>query len=182
MDTPSQAKNGVGQGWDEEGPIREYTLQELAALWGVSVKSVRRYVTLGQLPAIREPHGAGWTYKVRLPEGAPRFVGRGKGGARNVRRVREGGQPSPQDSAVALVGTLERAFAVQERTVQALTDDLRAANERIGRLERELGAAEERLRLLRPGEGDRRSLRQRLRELLGQKPSPETQGPTRDPD
>lgn len=163
MDTPSQAETETDPGRDEgDSPLRDYTLPELAALWGVSVKSVRRYVTSGQLPAIREPHGQGWTYRVRLPEGAPRFVGKGRGGARNVRRVREGVQASPRDPGTALLETLERAFAVQERTVQSLSGDLRTAHERIAELERALGAAEERARLLE-APAPRRSLLERLR-------------------
>ena len=162
MDTRSQDENGADQGRDTEEPaLREYTLQELASLWGVSVKSVRRYVVSGQLHAIREPHGQGWTYRVRLPEGAPRFVGRGRGGAKNVRRVREGVDASPRDPGRALVETLQRAFTVQERTVQVLTDDLRAARDRIAELERELGAAEERARLL-SAPAPRRSLLARI--------------------
>lgn len=163
MDIASQAETEAVQGRDEgDSPLRDYTLPELADLWGVSVKSVRRYVTSGQLPAIREEHGQGWTYRVRLPEGAPRFVGRGKGGARNVRKVREGVKPSPRDPGTALLETLERAFSVQERTVQSLSADLRTAHERIAELERALGAAEERSRLLE-APAPRRSLLERLR-------------------
>lgn len=163
MDTRSQAETKTVQGRDEEdAPIRDYTIPELAALWGVSVKSVRRYVTSGQLPAVREPHGQGWTYRVRIPEGSPRFVGRGRGGVKNVRRVREGVQASPLDPGASLLRTLERAFVVQEKTVQSLTDDLRTAHERIAELERALGAAEERTRLLE-APAPRRSLLERMR-------------------
>lgn len=156
MDIASQADSETVQGQGSEAPAtRDYTLPELAALWGVSVKSVRRYVTSGELPAIREPHGQGWTYRVRLPEGAPRFVGRGRGGVRNVRRVAPGQEVSRQEPARAMLETLQRAFVVQERTVQTLTDDLRTARDRIAQLEHELGAAEERAR-------SRRSLLSRL--------------------
>lgn len=162
MDTRSQAETEAGQGREEDTPAtRDYTLQELASLWDVSVKSVRRYVVSGELPAIREPHGKGWTYRVTLPEGAPRFVGRGRGGAKNVRRVRDGVEASPRDPARALVDTLQRAFTDQARTVQVLTDDLRTARDLVAELERKLGAAEERVRTLE-APAPRRSLLARI--------------------
>ena len=117
------------------------SVQQAAAYFGVSEKTIRRRIASGELPASKVPTAQGYEWRV-TPNGEGVQVD-----THPVQLTGQQEQPPVMSENVALVRALELADRLQQENAQLAQTNVQLAGQ-VGFLQAKLQGAEEQVRLL----------------------------------